>query len=255
MSLSADAVKRDYSSRMGTDYYTFLGVPARAGQAVIDRAWTRLLKRWTVASKNPTLPKDVRQQARELAQVAHLAGRMFADTTRRMEYDRRLERGQAPLAGGMKAARTIAKTNPGAAIARPPPGDPLREAEHLLERGDWARALPVYKHLRVQRPSDPAVLAGLGWAVWKSSAETERDQAEEYLQLATTFDSRSVKAREYLARIAVDAGDVDSARGRLDLLVQLDPTAEWAKKALASLPPPEEQSTSAGIRLKKLWGR
>ena len=161
--LSADAIKREYGARMGTDYYTFLGVPAKAGQAVIDRAWTRLLTRWTVASKNPTLPPEARQQARELAQVAHLAGRMFSEPTRRMEYDRRLERGQAPRAGGLKAARGLAKTNPhGKAIQRPPPGDPLREARHTLERGDYARAVAMLKHLRVQRPSDADVLADLG---------------------------------------------------------------------------------------------
>lgn len=255
-SLSADAVRRDYETRMGTDYYTFLGVPAKAGQAVIDRAWTKLLKRWTVASKNPTLPKEVRQQARELGQVAHLAGRMFSEPTRRMEYDRRLERGQAPRAGGMKAARGLSKTNPRASVPhRPPAGDPLREARYVLERGDYSKAVAMLKHLRVQRPSDAGVLADLGWAVWKASAETEREQAEEYLQIATTFAARDARAREFLARIALDAGDVEAARGRLELLLQITPDAAWAKKALAALPAPGEQSASSALRIKKLWGR
>jgi len=256
VSIPADAVQRDYATRMGTDYYTFLGVPAKAGSAVIDRAWTRLLKRWTVASKNPDLPTEVRQQARELAQVAHLAGRMFAEADRRLEYDRRLERGQAPRAGGMKAARGLARTSPKARVPnRPAAGDPLREARYLLDKGDYSRAVPLLKHLRMQRPSEAAVLADLGWAVWKASAETEREQAEEYLQLATTFDGRNARAREFLARIAVDAGDVPAARERLVKLLQKPPYSKWGRTALAALPAPEEQGSSAAIRIKKLWGK
>lgn len=255
-SISADAVERDYTTRMGTDYYTFLGVPAKAGAPVINRAWTRLLKRWTVASKNQELPLEVRQQARELAQVAHLAGRMFSEPDRRLEYDRRLERGQAPRAGGMKAARGLARTSPKTPTPnRPPSGDPLLEARRLLDSGDYTRATALLKHIRLQRPSDPAVLADLGWAVWKASAETEREQAEEYLQLATTFESRNFRAREFLARIALDAGDATEARSRLEVLLQLSPDSDFARRALDALPPPEEQGQSAAIRLKNLWGR
>lgn len=256
MAVSAESVQRDYTTRMGTDYYTFLGVPAKAGPQVIERAWTRLMKRWTIASKSAGLPLDVRQRARELAQVAHLAGRMFAEPDRRLEYDRRLERGQAPRAGGMKAARDLALTNPRVTLPeRPAAGDPLREARYLLDSGDYDRAVALLRHLRVQRPSDAAVLADLGWAVWKASAETEREQAEEFLQLATTFDSHHARAREFLARIAIDSADLPEARARLEVLLAVTPDSDFGRRALAALPPPEEQGSSAAIRLKKLWGR
>jgi hypothetical protein len=247
---SAGAVQRDHASRMGTDYYTFLGIPAKANQSVIDRARTRLLKRWTAASKDPRLPEEARQMARELAQVTHLAGRTFSVPARRQEYDRRLAKGQAPLAGGVRAARTrdLPKTNPGTSLPTAPLEDALADARGLMRGQDFARAATLLKALRVQQPSQPDVLAELGWAVWKASAETERDEAEEYLQLATAFDPRHGKAREYLARVALDAGDHDAARQRLERLLKVDPEASWARGALNRIPVADD-GRSGGRRL------
>ncbi|MCO4771685.1 MAG: hypothetical protein KDA24_16755 [Deltaproteobacteria bacterium] len=240
--ISDAGVRKDYRTRMGTDFYTFLGVPQKANQSVIDRAWTKLLKRWTSASKNKGLPDEVRQMARELAQVTHLAGRTFSVPARRQEYDRRLGRGQAPLAGGVRAARThdLPGTNPGASAPVGPAMGALVQARGMIEARDFGRAVSVLRALRVKNPSDPEVLASLGWAVWKASAETEREQAEEFLQLATTFNPSHVQAREYLARIALDMADHGTARQRLERLLKVKPDATWARAALGRLPGQDE---------------
>jgi len=253
LALSAQAVARDHRERMGNDFYTFLGVPQMATQAVIDRAWTKLLKRWTSASKNKQLPDEVRQMARELAQVAHLAGRTFSVPARRQEYDRRLARGSAPLAGGVKAARTrdLPRTNPAASMPRGPETSALAEAKSLMAKRDFERAATLLRALRVRQPSDPDLLAELGWASWKASAETNRDEAEEFLQLAITFNPRHTQAREYLARIALDLGDHDRARQRLERLLKLKPDATWARAALGRLPAPEQERSGRRLTFWK----
>lgn len=242
IAMSAKAIARDHRERMGNDYYTFLGVPQMATQAVIDRAWTKLLKRWTSASKNPQLPDEIRQMARELGQVAHLAGRTFSVPARRQEYDRRLARGSAPLAGGVRAARPrdLPRTNPAASMPRGPEGGALSEARALMAKRDFERATKLLRALRMRQPSEPDVLAELGWASWKASAETNRDEAEEFLQLAITFNPRHTQAREYLARIALDLADHERARQRLERLLKLKPDATWARAALGRLPAPED---------------
>lgn len=251
--LSATAVICDYRSRMGTDYYKFLGVPAKANHSVIERAWTRLLARWTTASKNRHLPEDVRQMARELAQVTHLAGRTFSVPSRRQEYDRRMDRGQAPLAGGIPAARVknLPKTNPEAGVPRPPLDKVITDARALVASGEFPHAVALLKSLRLRNPSDPDVLSELGWAVWKASDDTERSEAEEYLQLATTFNPRHVRSREFLARIALDTGDNEAAYQRLERLLTLQPDAGWAQAALARLPTPEDEKS--GVLRLAFW--
>ena len=245
--MSAAAVTRDYRNRMGVDYYRFLGVPAKANPSVIDRSWKRLLARWAAASTSRHLPEDVRRMARELAQVAHLAGRTFSVPARRQEYDRRMSLGQAPLAGGMRAARKrdLPKTNPEASPPKPSADHTVQEARALIASREFTRAVNILKHLRLDNPSDPDVLSELGWAVWKESAETEREEAEEYLQLASTFNPRHVRARELLARIAIDCGDNQAAQQRLEQLLKLEPQTQWARSAIAKLPTPDEDRSGA----------
>lgn len=245
-----DLVRRDYRTRMGTDYYTFLGVPSKASAVLIDRASAKLMKRWTRAAKDPELPDDLRLLAKELVQVGHLARRMFSVAERRAEYDRRLARGQAPLAGNIKAARTrdLPRSTPGSLPPTPGGANAAHiAARQALRQGNYSHAVHMLRALRMQSPSDPDILCDLGWAVWKASAETDRDGAEEFLQLASTFDPRHERAREFLARVAVDSGDDEAARGRLDRYLKLRPDAEWARKALAELP--EESQGNTGPRL------
>lgn len=245
-----DLVRRDYRTRMGTDYYTFLGVPSKASAVLIDRASAKLMKRWTRAAKDPELPEELRSLAKELVHVGHLARRMFSVAERRAEYDRRLARGQAPLAGNIKAARTrdLPRSTPGSLPPSPDGGNAHHiAARQALRQGNFSQAVQMLRALRMQSPSDPDILCDLGWAVWKASAETDREGAEEFLQLASTFDPRHERAREFLARVAVDCGDDEAARDRLDRYLKLRPDAEWARKALASLP--DEAQGSSGPRL------
>jgi cytochrome c-type biogenesis protein CcmH/NrfG len=52
------------------------------------------------------------------------------------------------------------------------------------------------------------------------------------LLLALTFDPAHPRALEYFARMAMDQGDVETARNRLLQLLQVDPDAAWARTAL-----------------------
>ena len=249
--MSAAAVRKDYRTRMGRDYYTFLGVSQRANQSMLERSWTKLLKRWTAASKDKSLPEEARRMARELVQVTQLAGRTFSVPTRRQEYDRRLQRGQAPLAGSIcgAQAKNLKPTHPGARAPTPRAGGGLAKAQELIAGQDFDHAVTFLKDLRLSQPSDPNVLASLGWAVWKSSGEANRTQAEEFLRLAASFAPQHVQAREYMARIALDAGDHEPARQRLEHLLAVKPDASWARAALNRLPPPDD----GGGRRLAVW--
>ena len=103
-----------------------------------------------------------------------------------------------------------------------------------MGQGKHKEALGVLKELRVDNPSDPDIMADLGWATWKIQGGKNGD-AEEFLRLAITFDDRHLLGLEYLARVLVEKGDTDTARVLVQRLSKLDPESVWAKKALRNL--------------------
>ena len=90
---------------------------------------------------------------------------------------------------------------------------------------------------RRANPSDPQVLAELGWATWKARkwGSEEDKAAEEYLRLALTFDPKNTRAMEFLARIAIEKGEKDKAQQILKRILKLTKDSEWARTALLSL--------------------
>lgn len=240
------AIRADHRRRMNRDYYAFLGVGPDASIAELEARANKLVNRWMRPMKSKRTPPKARELAEELLGTVRLVWRTLSDDGRRAEYDRRMARGQAPMAGGGIVAADVSTITSGthpAAKKRPQPelaavGEQgHREARSYIERGQYERAAGILRRIRQENPSDPEVLADLGWAEWRcAKGESEREEsAEDYVRLALTFRPDHARALEYLARIALDQKDVDGARGRLKAVLRVTPDARWARAALDAL--------------------
>ena len=177
------------------------------------------------------------QKVEELLAGVQLVWRTLTDDQHREEYDKRHAQGRAPKVGDLRGANSAPKPASGTKVA-PTPGPTLapahEKARSLMGQGKHKEALSVLKELRVDNPSDPDIMADLGWATWKIQGGKNGD-AEEFLRLAITFDDRHLLGLEYLARVLVEKGDTDTARVLVQRLSKLDPESVWAKKALRNL--------------------
>ena len=252
----AEQIRAEHHKRMGVDYYAFLGLDPSASAQAVDRRSKRLAGRYRVASKAVSLPPEIQELAKELLTGAHLVWRTLADEERRAEYDRRLDAGQAPILRATTAATRDFVTNPGFKVAG---GGALEDAtsalqgghikaRKLMEDGKFRDAVALLRKERLENPSHPDVLADLGWATWKSRGVGEDDpsEAEEFLQLAWTFDAKNARAAGFLAKVAMETQQEEAAAKWLSRVVKLDPTAVWAKRALGG-----RKSTPAGSSKQK----
>jgi predicted Zn-dependent protease len=231
------AVQEGYDLRMQSDYYSFLMISRSSPAERVRKTCGRLQQRWAAAAGKPELPPATRAQVEELMSTLPLVYRTLADPARREEYDRRLAAGRAPTVGGLRGAdraalaatRRVDGSSDGAS-----PGD-LAAAQERLDAEDYPRAAGILDHLRMQSPSDPDVLAALGWARFHMGGDGGAEAAEDYLRLALTFEPAHPKALEYAAKVAIDQGQSEVAESRLRRLLAKDPSARWARKALREI--------------------
>ena len=231
-----------YESRMGTDFYVFLGLGADSSVDDVQVALRRLGTAWRGAVADRALSKASREKAQEMLQGLQMVRRMFSDSEKKSEYDRRLEGGRAPVVELIRAASL------GSAKARPKPTPPPEAAapaddgqralvRTLMDKGHHKDALAMLRQLRLEDPSDPDVLADLGWAEWRTKGASAKDPeaADEFLRLALTFNPSHARALEYHARIGMEMGNSEEAVVRLKRVLAVDKSASWARQALADL--------------------
>ncbi len=240
------AIRADHRRRMNRDYYAFLGVAPDASGAELEVRANKLANRWMRPLKSKRTPPKARELAQELLGTVRLVWRTLSDDGRRAEYDRRMARGQAPTAGGgIRAADVssiVSGTHPAARKRAGSEGAGVGHLGHgealaFIEAGQHERAAGILRRIRRENPSDPDVLADLGWAEWGCAAgdRDKQESAEDYVRLALTFHPDHPRALEFLARIALDQKDVDGARGRLKAVLRVTPDARWARVALDAL--------------------
>ncbi len=256
----ATVIKRDYDQRMRKDYYTFLGIESDAPKPVIEKRARQLAARWQAAMRHKAVPMEAKELAKELATGAQLVYRTLADPKRRAEYDRRAAAGQAPLLRPIKGATGL--SSPASRVPqRPEPetaridasGDAptmLERIQHFIDGKEWKLAASLLEEARLVNPSDPDVLAHLGWVTW--ILERDQEAAEEFLQLAVAFDRNHLNAISYLGKLALEVGDEDRAHKWLTRVMELDRTQRWARRALRKLPAREADQGQKGLRF---WGR
>jgi tetratricopeptide (TPR) repeat protein len=179
---------------------------------------------------------------KELLTGVQLVWRTLTDPKHKREYDRRIDMGRAPLVESrLQKAAGEAPKMPKRAEKKPEPvqqaDEPIDRARVLISQGKFKAAASLLESARRANPSDPAVLAELGWASWKArkwGSEAD-DTAEEYLRLALTFEPQNTRAMEFLARIAIEKGEKDKAQQILKRIIKLTSDSEWARTALLSL--------------------
>jgi hypothetical protein len=229
-------VATDHAERMVRDAYAFLDIAPDAQPETIRHASSRLGRRWRAAAKDGRLSAETRTLARALLDTCKRHRTLLLDADRRQAYD--VERGFAEVAAQAEAA-----------------DGPLAAARALMDQGKHRAAVPALERLRQERPSDPDVLADLGWATWhaKKGDAAAQESAEEFLKLALTFDGRHATAAERLARISLTGADTALARARLRRVLRLQPDAAWARQALDALSA-EDEDSGGGLRFWRKKG-
>ena len=234
--LTDDQLRGAHRKRMGKDFYSFLGLPPASPKHAIDRKCKGLARRWRIPGKQRELPADVEEKVEELLVSVQLVWRTLTDDKHRAEYDKRLEQGRAPRVGDLRGATSAPKPPAGSGDSTEESGlhpDHV-EARELMGNNKYKEALALLKQVRVDNPSDPDIMADLGWATWNLQGAKNGD-AEEFLRLALTFDDRHLFGLEYLAKVLVEKGDLDTARVLIQRLMKLNPNSAWAKKAWKNL--------------------
>jgi hypothetical protein len=129
------------------------------------------------------------------------------------------------------------------------PASSLAQAKAAVNDGDFDSAYATLSRIRKELPSCPDTLAALGWSAWRTGnlGTNAYDGPEDYLLLALTFDGEHPLALEYYARIAIDKGEIESARNRLLQVLRITPGSVWAKEALKEITP--KGGNKGGIRL------
>jgi hypothetical protein len=229
-------VETDHTERMDRDAYAFLDIQPDAPAETIRHASSRLGRRWRAAAKDGRLPAEARGLARALMDTVKRHRTLLLDADRRRAYDQEMGFVEGEAAG-------------------PATNGPLNAARALMDKGEHRAAVPHLERLRQENPSDGDVLADLGWATWhaRKGDKAAQANAEEFLKLALTFDSRHALAAERLARISLAGADPAQARSRLRRVLRLTPDAAWAKQALDALPESEDESGS-GLRFWRQKG-
>ena len=105
----------------------------------------------------------------------------------------------------------------------------LSRAEDLMGIGAFGAALSFLEDARFSDPNNADILAALGWAHFKSSGGEDSGEAEDYIDLALTFKGNHPKALEYRARICLEKGEIEKARGLVGRLLSTEPKNRWAK--------------------------
>jgi hypothetical protein len=217
-------VQSDFQHRMEVDHYAFLAIPDDADAETVTTAVGRLVRRWRLVEVRADLTPDARRMAHALIGRAGEVRATLSDAERRRTYDAQRAAAPRPSAGVDGGGPPLDPTE--AAVA---------EAQRRMEAKDFPGALRLLTQARIDAPSHPGVLAELGWASWRCRGAKSGDDALDYVKLALTFDGRSERALEYLARIALDREDAALARTALVRLTRLQPKERWPRAALKRL--------------------
>jgi hypothetical protein len=96
-------IARDHETRMGRDFYGFLGIDVDSEGAVVDRACKLLVQRWRPLEGEKLASTD-REHLGQLLRGVQLVWQTLMDPLKRAEYDDRLILGQAPVLDGIHVA-------------------------------------------------------------------------------------------------------------------------------------------------------
>lgn len=248
-------IEKDHKTRIGSDFYTFLEMPVDASYKQLEVQVRKLTASWKQWLKKSLSDED-RELVRELLMAVQVVYAVLIDPERRPLYDQELKAGQPTLLKNPKALYLVEKrrkNTPKEASSEQrtqPQSEKKTSAEEmrkerialLLQRSDFEKAIPLLQMARQEAPSDPDILAQLGWAFWQFKKDPE--QSTEYLKLALTFNGKHKDALEWLGRILVDQKDYEQALRILKHLTKIYPQHRWAVQTMQKLQKDEEEQSN-----------
>lgn len=183
-----------------------LGLPSGAEPAAVEQMTERMVRRYAALAQAPELPGETSTVAGELVGLVREAAR------------------------GFYAA---------AAPAEDPTGDrAMLRARSLLERGEFGQADRLLSAAQERAPTDPAVLAPLGWAranhPGRPAAQRLQDGLE-LLLLAEQLDSSSIDAARWIAKLLIQKQDFRGALLRAARGLRRAPTDAELRALVADL--------------------
>ncbi len=271
------AIIRDYVTRIDLDHYGFLGIEPDATAAEVDAAYQKLAPRYRLRNLGIEVQGDVRRQAKELLTRLVRTFDELSDPGRRAAYDEKLARAESTAAGSGGIPSLLPddlppELNEGAwypglgvrgYVERESErfgaveGEKFRRAHKAMSQNETNAAYRLFDELRGRYPSDPAVLAALGWCRHAGSRADQRTlgKALEWVDLALAFQPEHDAALEARARMLADAGD-ERAHAAARRLARVQPNNPWAKQQVASRAQDDSSTTQtkSGV-LRSLWGK
>jgi hypothetical protein len=227
---STELVLSEHKKRMHLNFYGFLSVPAETRYRKIDRICKRQMREWKMLQKDETLSKEAKEKLAELIRGVQLAYRTLTNPEMRGEYDVKLTKGAA-----QSISNAIFQSNQ--SDTRSQQKKSVGKVEKMMEAGRYNELLPYLEKQRQEDPSNPSILASLGWVRW--NLKRNRKDAEEFLLLALTFDGRHLHALTYMAKISLASKDNEKARKFLRGILAVDRTSKWARQELSKIPNPK----------------
>lgn len=288
-----DRILRDYTTRIDLDHYAFLEIDDDASEQEIEAAYQALAPRYRLRNLSPDVQGDTRRKAKELLSRLVRAYDELSQPNRRAAYDLRLERtlrtagmtSRAETGDGDVGFPSVDTSGVGEAPAPPPranvtdapwwpgsadpsalsrrrsrlgkeEGDALVAAHQAMARSDFQGAAGLLDGLRTRLPSDPDVLAELGWCRFAMAPRNSRaiDKAMEWVDLALAFRPDGAGALEAKARILCTTDRDDEAVSALKRMLRRAPDSTWARDELAR----RDQKVATpdkGRGIRRLWGR
>jgi hypothetical protein len=223
--------------RSGKDFYAFLDLESDARTDAIQEALDRYMKLWQSAADTEGLPPDAIDDAQALLAAAQRVSTVLLDPQSRESYNIKLNIGVSEdliALEGQGNNPAVSEEDVEAELSQR-----LEAAQKAVEEGD-SSGVSMLSQLRVLHPSNPDVLAALGWATWKF-AEDDDSSGQEFLQIALTFDPRHTLALEYLGKIAQDEGDLEQVADLAGRVQKLEPENAWAKDAVNTVETEEKK--------------
>ena len=216
-------LQSEFKRLQTADPYTILGVPRGCGPDLLHGATQRMESRYSMQSRDPSLPKEARAIAAKLA-------RMVVEA----ESEILTSQSKPPTRQSSPAKEPQPTTKEPSSIEELA----FSEGTKAFAAGDYKRATQCFRKARDERIDSVRNLSWLGWAVYHHPSLPDEERIEEstdLLRLAVSFDPANRQAQFFLAYIESATGQVESAMSRLQSLVKVHPDHKEAKRLLHML--------------------
>jgi len=201
---AVNRLRKEMERLDGVSDWTVLSLAPNSDRDRIDMAGERMIKRYTDAAQDLTMPDAGRRDALRLLALVK-------------ESLARVSSGRAREAVDPNAGKSDAQL--------------LHEqGERAADNNNWDRAVQCFTAASKLELNSPPTIAWLGWSVYKQGKQDGyKDEALELLQVADTFDPEMTDGQFFLAVVEANSELQEQAHERLARLLAREPEHERAQ--------------------------